>query len=612
VTTVDGNVFVAWAERRDGTGREEHLHGNVYTAGVGFAAADVRIDSDGDTAGAAVLREPAVASDGAAGVYVAFSARGDGHEHDVWVARSADGGYSFEPAVRVSTTPAGERVQFAPHLAATADGDVYLVYFSDDPVSGERQLRFNRSSDFGATWQPADEVLDSVTHRVGTFLDSFDFPNVQLRAVGGGLAYVAWSDNATVYLARSEDSGATFTIEDVDQDTRGYNRYPALCAQGDQVVLAIMSPDLAFVDFSVWGTVSADRGATWTTLQQLRGESTPERAIFPIVSCDGSGGAVAIWPDLRDFANWRLFANRWDGNAWQGDVLIDGPAGLDRFWPRVARAGASDVVVAFEDFDGAVYVARSQDGGATFPSHTRLDDAAPDPDAFSEAPRIAGDGDDLWVFWKDGSAGVRSIAVRSSRNGGATWSAVQRIDRETPGGAFPNDYYRINAAAATLPDVGFLAWGGDRDDPGGDALVNAVDLGDADRDTFGSATDCDDGDPSIWAVPGLVDGVVLGPVAGGVRLTWPSQAEAAGPGTAYDIVTGDLADLRATGVYGAATCLASDVDTAFHDDLRPDPSPGAAVYYLVRARNACGSAGYGDSGGEPDPRDELDVSGPCP
>jgi hypothetical protein len=619
LATLDGDFFTLWRDRRDGVGREENLYGTVYDAGVGFPVSDGRIDANTGTAGAAALQEPVVATDGASGAYVAFTARGDGHEYDIWVTRSMDGGYTFDSPVRVSTTPAGDRVQFVPYLAATPDGNVYLAYLADDPTSGQRELRFNRSADFGATWQSSDDVLDTFAHPVGYFLESFDYPNIQLRAVNGGLVYVAWSDFETVWLARSENAGASFTIEDVDQDTRGYNRYPALCAQADQVVLAIMTPDLAFADFSVWGTVSTDRGANWTTLEQLRSESTPERGLFPVLSCDGGSGALVVWPDLRNFSTWQLFANRWNGSAWQGDVAIDGPTGVDHFWPSIARAG-TDVVVAFQDFAGAVYAARSQDGGATFPSHIQLDGAAPNPDAFSEMPRATGDGDDLWTFWVDGSAGDRSVAVRWSRDGGASWSGVRRVNRESPGGALTNGYflretdgyYLVNAEAAALPDAGLIAWGGARDDMGGDVLFNAADLGDGDRDTFGTGEDCDDGDATVWAVPTVVSGLSVEEIGEDVRVSWDSQAAAAGPGTVYDVVTGLLSELRGSGGFAAASCLASDLTDPTVDDTGPDPPLLDADYYLARARNACGAGSYGDSSEVPDPRDDLDAVSPCP
>ena len=85
-----------------------------------------------------------------------------------------------------------------------------------------------------------------------------------------------------------------------------------------------------------------------------------------------------------------------------------------------------------------------------------------------------------------------------------------------------------------------------------------------------------------------------------------------GPATVYDIASGLLGDLRSTGNYSQATCLAFGLTQSQYTDTRGNPPSGSGDYYLVRGRNGCGSGGYGDSGLVPDPRTDLDLSGPCP
>ena len=67
--------------------------------------------------------------------------------------------------MRVSTTSPGARVNVTPVIRALPDGHVYLLYQSNVPASN-REIRFNRSSDFGLTWQPADAVLRAIDDRV--------------------------------------------------------------------------------------------------------------------------------------------------------------------------------------------------------------------------------------------------------------------------------------------------------------------------------------------------------------------------------------------------------------------------------------------------------------
>ena len=90
-------------------------------------------------------------------------------------------------------------------------------------------------------------------------------------------------------------------------------------------------------------------------------------------------------------------------------------------------------------------------------------------------------------------------------------------------------------------------------------------------------------------------------------LTWiafsPDQSE-------FDIVTGNLADLRASSGFDDALCMGSySVSPAF--DPLADPDPGEGRYFMARGLISCMGAGYGISSLTPDPRGALD-SGPCP
>lgn len=78
-------------------------------------------------------------------------------------------------------------------------------------------------------------------------------------------------------------------------------------------------------------------------------------------------------------------------------------------------------------------------------------------------------------------------------------------------------------------------------------------------------------------------------------LTWTSLAGAdgAGTGTGYDLASGALADLRADRGFARATCAASSASDGPWSDSRPDPAPASGLWYLVRARNACGTGTYG-------------------
>ncbi|HEX5041456.1 MAG TPA: thrombospondin type 3 repeat-containing protein [Candidatus Polarisedimenticolaceae bacterium] len=121
----------------------------------------------------------------------------------------------------------------------------------------------------------------------------------------------------------------------------------------------------------------------------------------------------------------------------------------------------------------------------------------------------------------------------------------------------------------------------------GDALGDACDPDD-DNDGTADAQDCAPLDASASAAPVEVQALAV-VLSGGTQVTWTSQ----GAGFRYDVVGGDLATLRGAGNVAGATCLVNDRTVASWTDARPDPGTGQGYYYLSRAQNACGTAGYG-------------------
>jgi hypothetical protein len=142
-----------------------------------------------------------------------------------------------------------------------------------------------------------------------------------------------------------------------------------------------------------------------------------------------------------------------------------------------------------------------------------------------------------------------------------------------------------DANGSALVDMGaFELAGGDFD---GDGIPDATDPDD-DNDGVADAQDCAPQDATASAAPVDVAALTVRQ-AGGTQLAWAAQ----GAGSRYDLAGGSLATLRTAGNVGSATCLANDLVTASWTDARANPASGQGYYYLSRAQNGCGTAGYG-------------------
>jgi hypothetical protein len=145
---------------------------------------------------------------------------------------------------------------------------------------------------------------------------------------------------------------------------------------------------------------------------------------------------------------------------------------------------------------------------------------------------------------------------------------------EPPGGATCGD----NCPAAANADQADLDGDGE-----GDACDD-----DDDDDGTADAEDCAPLDPSAARLPTEVEGFLVDKSGGGA-FSWTSE----GPGFRYDLVTGELLQLRTDGTFAGATCLLGNVVSSNGADPTPAPPAGAGVYSLVRARNACARGTYG-------------------
>ncbi len=240
---------------------------------------------------------------------------------------------------------------------------------------------------------------------------------------------------------------------------------------------------------------------------------------------------------------------------------------------------------------------------------------------------------------KGSGAGGDVFVVQISDDGGLSWTDLERpgesmLIYRTPQFALdplipPTTQFRMRFIAsdlgpgslveAVLDDV--LLLGVLLPDTDTDGLPDSRDncpatvnpgQEDTDLDGAGDACDCAPADATAQAVPVEVAGVMLEETAGTVSVSWNEQAAATGSGTVYDVVRAVLSQVRQSGGYLTATCLASGTSPPPVVDASAGPAVGDVVGYLVRARNACATATFGDGTPLPDPRDALDAGAVCP
>ena len=115
--------------------------------------------------------------------------------------------------------------------------------------------------------------------------------------------------------------------------------------------------------------------------------------------------------------------------------------------------------------------------------------------------------------------------------------------------------------------------------------------------------DCAPSNPAAFSIPAEVTHLVL--ASDKITVKWNSAVPGSGNGTAHQLVRGSLSQLP-VGSGVSESCLGPGTAVATVQDPST-PAAGDGYWYLVRAKNVCGTGTYGhaSSGSE-------EVSVACP
>jgi len=139
---------------------------------------------------------------------------------DIMFQKSTDAGRTWLPADLVIRRGAPSALN--PDITTDSDGNVYVVYenlYRDTAGVYDRQILCVRSSDGGATWSAPARIDDNSVRYVGM---------ISIAADSAGYLFCAWSDWRTgyshIWSSVSTDQGATWSRNvQVDDDTTDYD-----------------------------------------------------------------------------------------------------------------------------------------------------------------------------------------------------------------------------------------------------------------------------------------------------------------------------------------------------------------------------------------------------
>ncbi|MEM6963375.1 MAG: T9SS type A sorting domain-containing protein [Bacteroidota bacterium] len=238
-----GNIYLTYVDIDLNTGQYRMKVKRRLAGSNTFEADDVIINT-----GTYVLAQYAsidVSSDGT--VYATFFGDTGGNDYGLYVAKSTDGGATFDPEIKVAEVNMEELFSGIPSVAGVSDERLYpcphvavdksnpdIIYVAwtdvdDDPTRTGLDIFIARSTDAGVSWSSPTKVNNDTDGAIHQFYSS-------IVVNEEGVVFVSWydqrddpdTDNTHYYLGYSLDGGVMFEQFNVSSEMSDFGEISAL------------------------------------------------------------------------------------------------------------------------------------------------------------------------------------------------------------------------------------------------------------------------------------------------------------------------------------------------------------------------------------------------
>ena len=291
------HILISWTDARN-AGNNDVFFAKSSDGGLSFSA-NVRVNDVTTNS----QSEPDLAVDHANPdlIHVIWTdTRNAGTGADIYYANSTDGGLSFNPSQRVNNDGAAGVEQSQPSIRVGPNRDVYAIWTDPRTAAAGRDIYFAKSADRGATWNPNIRVNDDPVVNVVQ-----QDPTIAVNATG--TIYAAWTDSrngntgSDIYAARSTNAGSSFTsnVRVNDDVTPAGQSTPSLGIAANSVELAWTDTrNAGSTSWDIFAASSSD-GLSWSPNVRVNDDPLGAFQVLPSVGVDASRDVFVAWLDTR-------------------------------------------------------------------------------------------------------------------------------------------------------------------------------------------------------------------------------------------------------------------------------------------------------------------------
>jgi hypothetical protein len=305
----------------------------------------VEVDTTEDYRALGYTDQRKLARDSRGTLYAAYrkkDSRGDSECYHIFVSKSTDNGKTWS-AVRggMPIEQADDCMQRVPSLIVDTADVIHVVWYGRDKQhndGNDRQIKYARSADGGATWSAWRNVAE-VPGYDGSALWQ-EHPTI---AADGKLLYIVWqgldrdSGNASrAKFIKSTDGGATWSAWRNVGAARQNQSRPVLLAARDARLFLFAYGNVGGVQQIIW-TTSADSGDTWEPWRAVAPADADQRHVS--AALDASDRIHLVWRQMDGAGASSIRYAMYDRGSWSAATPVGVAPGEYQFFPSIAISG---------------------------------------------------------------------------------------------------------------------------------------------------------------------------------------------------------------------------------------------------------------------------------